>query len=127
MLKEAFALAALGLHPNIVRYYSSWENKLAKIKTTTNTTVSSNQNPSAAFNLKASSANLFSTNVVQEKQIQSSLYIQTEFCEGGSLAAQAKKGVAFTQGLLLRILRQLASVPFDFDPQSQPFGSILTS
>lgn len=115
MLKEAFALAALGLHPNILRYYSSWENKISKTKTTTNTTTSTNQLPNpSAFNLKASSANLFTTNVVHEKQTQSALYIQTEFCEGGSLVQQRKRGVAFTQELLLRILRQIASVPTAF-------------
>jgi len=49
MLKEAFALAALGGHPNIVRYYSSWENKVEKTKTTTMNHFSSFNNGHGQF------------------------------------------------------------------------------
>jgi serine/threonine protein kinase len=63
-LKEVFALAALGSHPHIVRYYSAW---------------------------------------VEENH----LYIQTEYCGGGSLADQLKKGRRFSEKELCKILRQV--------------------
>eukprot|EP01125_Pyxidicula_operculata_P002212 TRINITY_DN12122_c0_g1_i1.p1 TRINITY_DN12122_c0_g1~~TRINITY_DN12122_c0_g1_i1.p1 ORF type:complete len:565 (-),score=121.79 TRINITY_DN12122_c0_g1_i1:376-2070(-) len=63
-LQEAYALAALGQHPNVVRYYSSWEEPTI-----------------------------------------SSIYIQTEWCKGGSLKKYMKEfNFRFGQAELCRVL-----------------------
>uniref|UniRef100_A0A6B2L303 Protein kinase domain-containing protein n=1 Tax=Arcella intermedia TaxID=1963864 RepID=A0A6B2L303_9EUKA len=65
-LQETYALAALETHPNIVRYYSSWEDP-----------------------------------------ITNSIYIQCEWCKGGSLKKQkCELGVKFNQKELCKIIRQ---------------------
>jgi len=64
-LQEAYALAALGQHPHIVRYYGSWEDKTIN-----------------------------------------AIYIQCEWCKGGSLKKQPSS--SWTQNTLCNVLRQIS-------------------
>jgi serine/threonine protein kinase len=67
-LLEVFALAALGYHKNLLRYYGAW--------------------------------------IEEEDQ---TIYLQTEYCAGGSLQSLFKEGKRFTEEELLAILRQIGS------------------
>jgi serine/threonine protein kinase len=64
-LQEAYALAALGQHSHIVRYYGSWEDKTIN-----------------------------------------AIYIQCEWCKGGSLKKQPSS--TWTQNTLCNVLRQIS-------------------
>jgi len=65
ILKEVYALAALGMHPHVVRYHTAW---------------------------------------VEDEH----LYIQTEYCDGGSLQSQFEHGAKFTEEQLCNVMRQVA-------------------